>query len=178
MTTYLNKQIHIPILLLNFIGFELVWFALVTQGDKMAWLGFLFAAVHLTYFRQSKTETKFVFLIAILGTLLDSFLTSVGLFQFSQNYTQNLAPLWLMSLWFAFACTVNHSLSFLRKSRTLQIIFAALFAPVSYFAGYQFEAVNFGTSTLVALCLLALIWAAFLPFCFWLNRQLSEQAHA
>ena len=42
----------LPILLLNFIGFELVWFLLVTQGDQVAWVGFLFAGIHLSLFQK------------------------------------------------------------------------------------------------------------------------------
>lgn len=165
----------LPRLLLNFIGFELVWFLLVTQGDKVAWLGFAFVAIHLYYFRKSKTEIKFVIAIGLLGVIFDSLLTVAGLFQFPQSYAQNIAPLWLISLWFAFACTINHSLAFLRSSLVLQVCFAALFAPFSYYVGYQFEAVSFGISLVPVLALLALLWAAFLPFCFQFNQLLAEK---
>ena len=34
----------------------------------------------------------------MLGILLDSFLTAIGVFQFSQSYAQFISPLWLVSL--------------------------------------------------------------------------------
>lgn len=172
------KLSSLPILALNFIGFELVWFALVTQGDQAAWLGLAFAAIHLAYFRKSKTEAKFVVAIAVFGIILDSILTITGIFQFNQSYAQNIAPLWLISLWFAFACTINHSLSFMRSSQIVQVIFAAIFAPFSYFVGYKFDAVSFGLPLPAVLLVLAVLWAAFLPFCFWFNQLLTERSHA
>lgn len=144
-------------MLLNMIGFNVLWFGLVYFGNIFIPVALIALCLHLTFVSTIKKETNYVLAVMCIGIVLDSFLTLIGVFIFNEF---SLIPFWLMTLWACFAATLCHSLSFLQSSKWLQLLAGGLFAPFSYIAGSQLQAVNFGLPLINTFIILSVIWAA------------------
>lgn len=144
-------------LIVNAIGFQLVWFICV-QGHTLyaviATLALL-SLYQLMFNTQSKTW-KALIAFCLIGYFGDGLIATM----FNLNYfgsisiNQNtdvvlnqsinlLAPLWLLGLWFAFATTLNHSMQWLFKTPFLTVFISLFFVPISYFAGIQLSGSTF-----------------------------------
>ncbi|MFT5812992.1 MAG: hypothetical protein ACI9VT_000730 [Psychroserpens sp.] len=80
-----------------------------------------------------------------------------------------------------FAGTIRHSLAFLAKSKVLQFVVGALFAPLSYLAGAKLSVVYLVPSLGFTYLLLACLWGPLMLVVFSLNRLLivlEEENHA
>ena len=171
--------------LINAIAFNLIWFGCISYGDNFLPYVALLLVLHFYFIEQSKTELYLVFVIALAGIFIDSLLTSFNVlnFEFFKSESQfrlpflNL-PLWLMALWFAFAATVNHSLALLKQYFWLRIFTGLIAFPLSYFAGYQLDAVQFSFSVLITLCVLSFTWVVFMALVFpYLITATSNYVH-
>jgi len=149
----------------NIIGFNIAWFGLVYWGNAFIPIALLMLSAHLLFFIKSYKEIFFILLISVIGIYIDSLLQYFDFFIFSEDVH---IPFWLMLLWASFATTISHSLQFLRLSIWLQIL-AGLFAPLSYIAGHQFEAVSFGQPIITTYFVLSLIWASLFVLFFKLQ---------
>jgi hypothetical protein len=162
-------------MLKNIIGFNITWFGLVYWGNAFIPIAMLMLSIHLLFFINNKKEIFYILLISVIGIGVDSLLHYFDLFIFNEEIH---IPFWLMVLWPCFASTLSHSLRFLDKAVWLQIV-AGLLAPLSYIAGYQFEAVNFSHSIMITYIILSLIWASlFMLFfklqSFFIDKELSH----
>ena len=103
-------------LIVNAVGFQLVWFACVSANTVVAVLAtVLFLVVHFSYVLQSKKEIYLILTFALTGWLLDSIIAHVNLIDYTQQLTLALkhsslsfAPVWLFCLWLGFAATLSH----------------------------------------------------------------------
>lgn len=161
-----NKQI-----IANAIGFQLVWFVCVQGNSIYAVIAALALLVlyHLT-FRTNLKTWKALCIFSVLGYLGDGVIA----YAFQLNYAEVkslvpssisaeaaslstgsiestlpplLAPLWLLSLWVAFATTLNHSMKWILKTPLLTTAIALFLVPLSYLAGIKFSNSQFMVSS-------------------------------
>lgn len=140
----LNKKMLIDIsaslntkMILNAIGFQVVWFICV-QGNNLnaaiATIALLF--FHQLIFRMNLKAWPILIAFSFVGYLGDSVIANILHIQYTDGLT-HLAPLWLLSLWLAFATTLNHSMQWLFKTPILTLLIALAFVPMSYLIGIK-----------------------------------------
>lgn len=155
-------------MLLNIIGFNISWFGLVLLGQifipfTLFWLG-----LHLYRCKFMTAEIKLIVTITLIGIVVDSALQFLGVLIF---HGQLLIPIWLMTLWAAFAATIAHSLNFLSNSTLSQILIGFVFPPLSYIGGASLSSVELGYSTLITYSLLGVTWSGLMVLFFYLKRM-------
>ena len=157
-----NKQI-----IANAMGFQLVWFICVQGNSIYAVIAVLALLVlyHLT-FRTNLKTWKALCIFSVLGYLGDGVIAYVFQLNYAEvtrfvpssisaeaavlsmetiennSYTLQsisplLAPLWLLSLWVAFATTLDHSMKWILKTPLLTIAIGLFLVPLSYLAGIK-----------------------------------------
>lgn len=146
---------------MNFLAYQLAWFAVVIGAAQgYAWAGaavaLSVAAMHGLRHRQP-FEWKLMALAALIGLLVDSTLAITGLVRFTQAWPDNLAPYWMLSLWIAFATTLNHSMRWLMHRPVAAALAGAVGGPMAYLAGAKLGAMVIVTPA-TTLPLIALLW--------------------
>ena len=161
--------------LVNLLGFNAIWFGLILLGNVFIPIAAIMLLLHL-YYQADKNELVLILIVAGVGVLLDSTLIYFGIFVFPDSAQ---LPFWLITLWFCFAATVRHSLSFLAKSKILQVLVGGIFAPLSYLAGAKFSVVYITPEFELSYLLLACLWGPLMVLIFaisgWL--QIEEKNH-
>lgn len=147
--------------LLNFVAYQLAWFAVILgAASGFSWVGALVAvlvAVTHVSFRRDALEFKLIAFAAVIGMLVDSTLAMTGQVRFEEAWPANLAPYWMVSLWIAFATTLNHSLRWLMCRPVFAALAGAVGGPLAYLAGAKLGALTIVTP-LTTLPLIALLW--------------------
>jgi len=163
----------------NVVGYQLVWLASVYgAGQGMAWLGpaavALFAAAHFAFSPTRHADLRIVAIAVALGFAVDSLFAASGLLQYASPWPSAfLAPVWILSMWVAFALTLHHSMSFLRDNWKAASIFGLLGGPLAYWAAERvFGAVSFGAAHWIVLSALGLAWAIALPLLYRVDSRL------
>jgi hypothetical protein len=158
-----------PLMLQNFILFQIGWFGCVISGasENYYWAGIpivtFIVAVHLARAVDMRNEIVLIILTMIVGTTWDSMLTAAGFFEFANGvYVNWLVPLWLVSMWALFATTLNVSLKWLKDRYVLAAVFGAIGGPVAYYAGHRIGAVDFD-NTLNSMIAVGAGWAVIMP---------------
>ena len=167
----------------NFVAFQATWFASVLgAGNGLPWLGplvlALWLAAHLS--TVGRSETSLLVAAALLGFGLDSLLVGLGAIAFpNSSFVTAPSPLWMIGLWIAFACTLKHSLAWLRPYPWLTAAFGAIGGSLAYLGGSKLGALEVSTS-LQAIAVIGLMWAVVTPLLFVLADRLttSRTAHA
>jgi hypothetical protein len=160
-------------LIINLMGFNLVWLGLVYWGNSFIPIAIAFLCAHLYINRSTAaSELILIFSVATIGICVDSILQFTGFFIFSEA---SHLPFWLMSLWFCFGTTLSHSLAFLGNSKFYQGLTGAVIAPLSYIAGQKFNAVNLGMDVLETYVLLSLIWGLLMISFFYIKASLIKK---
>lgn len=172
--------------LFNWLGYQLVWLCAVYGASHgHALLGptalALFAIMHLARAHDVRGEMRLMFAAVLLGMLLDGTLSWLGWLQYagkSPAFPPDGAPLWILSLWAAFALTLNHSLGFLRPRPWLAVLFGALGGPLAYLlAARSWGAVRFTVPAWHGLLVLALGWTLAMPLLAMLARHWMRKSH-
>jgi len=148
--------------LFNFVAYQLAWFACVLgAAHDLAWAGTLFAvavaALHLAL-RRDPAELRLVVSAAAIGFLVDSALARAQFVEFASADWNGWAPVWMVSLWMAFATTLNHSLHWLASRPWVAALAGAIGGPLAYLAGAKLGALTLAAPT-PALILIAGLWA-------------------
>ncbi|MEO8304862.1 MAG: DUF2878 domain-containing protein [Betaproteobacteria bacterium] len=155
-------------MLINFILFQVGWFACVlggAHGDP--WLGtgvaLALVAFHLTRATLPVKEGALVVLCAGIGLAFDSTLVSAGWVRFpSGALVPGLAPPWIVALWMLFATTLNVSLRWLRGRPMAAAALGAIGAPLAYWGGARLGGMEF-VAPIAATVALASGWAVLTP---------------
>lgn len=144
--------------LANAVLFQCGWFACVLGGDS-AWLmvGLAVLAVHLLWISSWAEDGRLILRVMVLGTLLDTTLRMLGVFEFTEPGT--LIPFWLILLWALLATTLRHCLAWSARPWGRAAALGALGGPLSYYAGSQLAGVQFGFGFAPTMVALALLWA-------------------
>ena len=163
-------------LIVNFVLFQVGWFACVLGG---AWLhpvvgaGIALAIIGLHIWRAARPERELylVLLAMLIGGVWDSVLVWRHWLEYpAGTLMANTAPYWIVVMWGLFATTLNVSLRWLKERLVLGALLGAFAGPLAYFGGARLGAVQFidpGT-VLVAL---GIGWAVFTPLLVTLSRR-------
>jgi hypothetical protein len=156
-------------IIINFLLFQLGWFACVLGGAYgYPVLGSLVALAIIANhcYRASDTvqEGRLLLLALIVGLVFESIITSQGLARYNNGQVLDfMAPLWMILMWPLFATTLNLSMRWMKGLAPLVVaIIGALFAPLAYYAGNQLGAVSYDDIS-ISLAIIAMAWAVLLP---------------
>lgn len=166
--------------LINVVAFQAAWFAAVLgAAHHMPWLGVVFVplalVLHLALAPDWRPELLLALGAALTGLVFDTVLISAGVFSpVPFLFPPPLSPLWMVLLWVNFATTLNVSLRFLQGRYALSAILGAAGGPMAYYSGAQLGAMTEIPST-VNLMILAMTWAAAVPFLFYLSEEITRR---
>lgn len=143
--------------LLNFVAFQVGWFACVLGAAyrmPLAGTGIALTLVvlHLARAAEPAAELKLIAAAAAIGLLLDPPLAAAGLIDFTSGalFAGTVAH-WMVALWMVFATTLNASLRWLRDRAALAVVFGAVGGPLAYLAGEKLGALRLeGTASIAA----------------------------
>ena len=158
------------IFIINLVAFDLAWFGLIYWGNLFIPTALLMLCLHFFFISKMRVnEFCLICVVTIIGVFVDSMLQYLGVLVFPEG---KIMPLWLITLWLCFASTLCHSLKFLQRSILLQGVFGALFAPISYIAGNEMNAVSFGLSVENTFATLSILWGGLLIIFFFLKSYI------
>lgn len=162
--------------LINFAAFQIGWFSSVIGAAKqMPWLGpialILVLGIHLRQARRPRAELTLIIACGLVGVLFDSLLVALGWVTYpSGQFSEFLAPYWIVTMWMLFGTTLNLSMGWLKGRPAVAALFGAIGGPASYIAGQKLGGiviVDYG----MALLALAVGWAVFMPFLLLLAER-------
>jgi hypothetical protein len=152
------------------------WLSSVIGGAReMPWLGPLAVlvalVVHLRFARKPFEEILLVISCALIGASFDSLLTAAGWVTYkSGQFSDYLAPYWIITMWMLFATTLNVSMRWLRGKPKLAALFGFYGGPAAYLAGQALGGIVL-VNQFAALSALAIGWALMMPLLMWLSES-------
>lgn len=165
-------------MLLNFLVFQLAWFATVFGAAKgLPWVGpiviALAIALHLHKSNRASPEVALIAWCAAIGLVMDSLLIAVGWVSYPNGmWTAFAAPYWIVAMWMLFATTLNVSLAWLKPRKRLGFVFGLLGGPLAYYSGFKLGAINLLDPS-AALLALSIGWAVIVPVLLSLADRLD-----
>jgi len=165
-----------PRILLNFIGFKLVWAsAVIGAANNILWpcyvITLLFALWQLSPKNRHPNDFQIVAFALLIGFTLDSTWQVLDLIRYANgSILAPFAPLWIMCLWLAFALTFNHALAWLRGRKIALSLFALIGAPLSYMFGSRIGAMEYLASPWLVSAVFGISWAITLNILFSNNK--------
>ena len=174
-------------LLVNFIGFQVGWFACVLGAaiDKEL-LGMIIALgiviYHVVAQADSINELKLVLVAVVIGFFWETWVLSLDILHYPSHPEASFwAPHWLIMMWALFATTINLSMGWLKGRWVLAVFMGAIFGPLAFVAGEKLGAVVFLDSTL-SMITLAIGWGLLMPLLLSLadriNHNFNSQENA
>ena len=174
-------------LVVNFIGFQVGWFACVlgAANDK-ALLGMIIALgviiYHVVNQGDSRKELKLVLVAVVIGLLWETWVLSLNILRYpSHPEALFWAPTWLIMMWALFATTINLSMGWLKGRWVLSVLMGAVFGPLAFIGGEKLGAVVFLDSTL-SIITLSVGWGLLMPLLLWtaerINQNFNSQENA
>ena len=163
-------------LFINFAAFQVGWFSSVIGAAKqMPWLGPLALVVvlviHLRQARRPHAELTLIMACGIVGIFFDSLLVIFGWVTYpSGQFSDLLAPYWIVTMWMRFGTTLNLSMGWLKGRPLMAAAFGAVGGPASYIAGQKLGGIVF-IEYASALIALAIGWAIFMPLLLAVARR-------
>ena len=157
-----------PRRLVNFIGFQLGWFACVLSAAKgMPWVGVVFAVLviclHLYMAARPRREFRLILLALLTGLVFDSLLVRTGWVNYAGGAMfDTLAPYWILAMWALFATTLNISMNWLKGWPSAAVLLGMVFGPLSYMAGQRLGALEF-VNFYPAIAMLMVVWSLAMP---------------
>lgn len=132
--------------ILNALLFQGLWFIAVQAHTLHAVIAmFIFVLIHCVWFLKAQ-ELPLIAITVVAGFLIELISINSGALLFENTlsislsgYSLQLPPIWLLTLWVGFACTLNHSLSWLLNSRIAITLLSFIGVPFSYIAGFSFS---------------------------------------
>jgi hypothetical protein len=170
-------------ILINFILFQIGWFAcVISAASQLEWLALLsiaiVIAIHFFLIKDRLSELQLILIAGIIGLLLDSTLITLGVFTPTSNFGyQGIAPLWLVGMWMLFGITLNHSLRWLYQRYVLAALLGFVFAPIAYLAGQRLGALTFPPdhSPMISLLIIGTCWLIVTPLLLYSSRIVGRQ---
>ena len=164
----------------NAAGFQGVWWLCVLGALwGVQYLGpiamLIFIAIHMLIIGKGKNELLFLFLIACIGTIVDSIKLTSGFISYMGGYEtiKIIAPLWITAMWVGFASTINHSLGWVHGRYLIAIMLGVIFGPLSYILGVKLQALTFNYSVIASSIILAIVWGTAIPLMYLLSNKLG-----
>jgi len=147
----------------NMVAYQVAWFACVLSAAfGMPWIGaasaLVVVAAHLTLIDRRAAELKLIGAAVIVGLVVDTALLRSGELRFvSSAWPEGFAPYWMLSLWAAFATTLNHSLRWVMRRPWVATLLGVIGGPLAYLAGAKLGALHLA-SLQTALPLIGVGW--------------------
>lgn len=169
-------------ILSNVALFQVGWLLCVLGGaGSWHWassvLVFALVLFHLHHASKPAAELRLILLAIAIGLIWDSLLVSTQLLDYPHGqYTDFLAPHWIIAMWALFATTINVSLRWLRGRALLAVIFGCLGGPMAYWAGQKLGAVNI-PDEILAFTTLAIGWAVITPLLVKVSSRFDGYSH-
>lgn len=166
--------------IVNFIGFQVAWFAAVFGAAKgVFWAGpvavLVWLAVHLRLSDRPRREIQIAVASLCLGLILDSTLVALDV------YTPGgliagwpVTPMWMLALWVNFGTLLNASLVWLRRRYLLGAFLGFLGGPAAYYSGHRMGALTFHTPLIRNMVFLGVSWALAVPFLLYFNEAVGK----
>ena len=154
---------------LNFIFYQVGWFACVLG---LAWdfqrAGILIAVtlvgIHVGLASDRWVQIRLCLTAMLLGLVVDSLQLAAGVFTFPQGQLVRwLPPPCFPVLWLQFATTLCYCMRWLSGRYVLAAFFGLLLAPMAFFAGERFGAIEFPAPRLLHFAMLGFVWSAVVP---------------
>jgi hypothetical protein len=171
----------------NFIGYQLVWFAVVgTAGGSRPWFGFaaaaVFMALQMALSDRRALDVRLLILAFVLGLSIDGTLSAFGWIRYAAPapaLPPGGAPLWILALWTSFSLTLTRSLGWLSGHPLWAAVFGAVGGPIAYWSAARgFHAVRFVPPPYRAIVALAAGWSAAMTLLFYTVRRWERNAPA
>jgi len=154
--------------LINFILFQIGWFACVlSAANQIALIGLIVAVfimfIHIQISSNRNSEILLLITAMVIGAIWDSAIVLIGWLSYESGmFSPYFAPYWIIAMWGLFATTVNISLSWMKDKILLAAIFGGVAGPLAYYAGFKLGAVNINNFDM-AMISLSIGWAFFTP---------------
>ena len=166
-------------LLVNFIGFQVGWFACVlgAANDKEL-LGMIIALgviiYHVVTQGDLRKELKLILVALAIGLLWETWVLNLDILRYpSHPETLFWAPSWLVMMWALFATTINLSMGWLKGRWALSVLMGAVFGPLAFIGGEKLGAVVFLDSTL-SIITLSVGWGLLMPLLLWTAERINQ----
>ena len=172
-----------PSMLINFLLFQIGWFACVLGAAyQLPWAGTLsviaIVAYHLLRAPRPLPEMKLIAFALLIGFCWDSLLVASGLLIYQEGmFNEMIAPHWIIAIWALFASTLNVSLRWLKGHYLIAALFGMAGGPLAYYAGSELGAVAL-LDPFLSLLALAIGWAVMMPLLVFLSGQFDGFGHA
>lgn len=164
----------------NFVGLQVGWLACALGAARgYAWIGPLVVAghlvIHFLWIQNRRQEILFLLVVAVLGTVVDSFQKATGLLSYASDVSVAwLAPLWITAMWVLFATAMTTSLRWLQGRYWLAMVLGAVFGPLSYVAGERLNGVEFNYGFWFTVIIMGVIWAMVMFGLSWLAQKKNK----
>jgi len=165
-------------LLVNFIGFQVGWFACVlgAANDKEL-LGMIIALGAIIYHvitqGDSLKELKLVLAATVIGLFWETWVLNLDILRYpSHPEALFWAPTWLIMMWALFATTINLSMEWLKGRWILALFMGAIFGPLAFIGGEKLGAVVFLDST-QSIVTLSIGWGLLMPLLLWIAERIN-----
>ena len=167
--------------IINFILFQLAWFACVLgAANNMPWLGVFvtigIVAWHLHQAKPAKPEIILLLIALAIGALFDQLMHSTRLLTYqAHGWGDNLVPVWILALWAGFVTALNVSLRWMKMIQShakwlVMVLFGALGGPLAYMGAAKLGAVTLNNMPASAIALSA-GWAILTPLLIFLSQK-------
>jgi apolipoprotein D and lipocalin family protein len=115
-------------------------------------------ATHLSFIDRRAADLQLIGAAVVVGLIVDTVLLRSGELRFVfGTWPEGFAPYWMLSLWAAFATTLNHSLRWIVHRPLVAILLGAIGGPLAYLAGAKLGALQLA-SLQTALPLIGVAW--------------------
>ena len=165
--------------IIELVGFQVVWLACAFGASQgLAWPGVVAAiCVVCTQVARSASWRRALALVVgvgIMGAGIESGLVRAGFILYNADWPGNdLAPVWTVALWAAFATILNAMRAVLGENPYLKaFVVGALIGPVSYFSASRLGALTLGEPVLITCLWLSGVWAVAFPLCLYLAERM------
>jgi len=154
-------------ILKNLVCFKIGWVACVmfAAAGKPGFAALSVAAVAAVHLVSIKIPLKEILLLvtaALMGLAWESFMVWSGLVVYPGHQAELLAPYWIVAMWVLFATTINHGLSWTKRSWWVASLAGLFGGPMAFFGGMNLGAVEF-SNTWAALLVIGIGWGVLLP---------------
>lgn len=166
-------------LLVNFIGFQVGWFACVLGAANDKELLGIFIALGIVIYHvvnqgDSLKELKLVLAATAIGLFWETWVLNLDILRYPSHPDALFwAPTWLIMMWALFATTINLSMGWLKGRWVLAVFMGAIFGPLAFIGGERLGAVVFLDSTL-SIITLCVGWGLLMPLLLWIAERINH----
>jgi hypothetical protein len=166
-------------LLVNFIGFQVGWFACVLGAANDKELLGIFIALGIVIYHVVNQggllkELKLVLAATAIGLFWETWVLNLDILRYPSHPDALFwAPTWLIMMWALFATTINLSMRWLKGRWVLSVFMGAVFGPLAFIGGERLGAVVFLDSTL-SIITLCVGWGLLMPLLLWIAERINH----